>query len=194
VNDYTHLMAQLLPTGAAWAAKDDPDTVMHQLLQGLAATFAHVDGWVDWFLRETNPATTVDLLPEWERMLGLPDPCMTPATTLQQRRDRVLGRIAETGGQSKQYLIDVCARYGYPVTITEHPYFRVGESAVDDGITGEEAALTFVVNYPDQPVSLFRVGDSTVGDALEVYDNQSLECIVNRIKPAQTFVIFNYAA
>jgi uncharacterized protein YmfQ (DUF2313 family) len=188
---YTNLLAQLLPSGPAWDKKHEDGTRHRQVLQGMAASLARLHDDADRVLTELDPHTTVDLLPDWERMLGLPDPCMPPASTLTQRRNLVLGRIAEVGGQSKQYLIDVAAAYGYAITITEHRYFRAGMT-VGQPIVGEALHLTFIVHYPSLPVSRFRVGRSRVGEPLVVFDNATLECIINRIKPAQTFVIFDY--
>jgi uncharacterized protein YmfQ (DUF2313 family) len=191
---YKSLLASLMPTGALWTAVGEDDSRMRQVLAGIAPTLERLEAAGYDLLTELNPATTVALIDDWEAVYGLPDACMTPATTLQQRRDRVLGRIRELGGQSKQYIVDVCARYGYTVTITEQRYFRAGLNRAGQPANGAAHVMSFVVNYPSQAVQRFRAGKSRAGDPLVTYDNDSLECIINRIKPAQTFAFFNYTS
>jgi uncharacterized protein YmfQ (DUF2313 family) len=190
---YEQFLANLMPTGALWTAVGEDDSQMRQVLAGLAPTLERLQAAGYDLLRELNPETTTNLLTEWEAEYGLPDACMPPATTLQQRRDRVLGRIRELGGQTKAYLITVAAAYGYAITITENRYLRAGTGfRAGQAANGEAHLLSFTVNYPSQAVQRFRAGNSRAGDPLVSFDNDTLECIINRIKPAQTFVFFNY--
>jgi uncharacterized protein YmfQ (DUF2313 family) len=127
--DFLGVLRLYLPQGRAWAAKDDPDSVMSRFLEAFAERqFAA-------FQRETNifaeisPASTFELIPEWEATLGLPDPCMPadPPTAMVQAQ--ILTRFLADGGQSIGYFEAVAASLGATVTITELSDGRVDETA-----------------------------------------------------------------
>jgi uncharacterized protein YmfQ (DUF2313 family) len=51
--------------------------------------------------QEVNPAASLELLPDWERVAGLPDKCSgVLEETLQGRRNALLTKLTSTGGQS----------------------------------------------------------------------------------------------
>jgi uncharacterized protein YmfQ (DUF2313 family) len=194
ITHYWEMLTKLLPYGLAWVDKADPYSTMGQLVKSISIGFARFHDAALALMVDLSPTTTTSLLSDFEAEYGLPDPCMPPATDTAQRRLRVVGRIRETGGQTKQYLIDTALAYGYAITITEQPYFLVDSSTVEVGVPDEQQHLTFIVNFPDLPISLFRADVTTVDNPLEVFDNQTLECIINRLKPAQTFALFDYTA
>src|SRR5260363_17238 len=69
-------------------------------------------------LRDICISSTVELLPEWEATLGLPDPCTGPLSTVQARRAQAVARFANTGGQSAAHFIRMAAQLGYAISIT----------------------------------------------------------------------------
>ena len=77
---YRDSLQKLLPAGRIWNRK--PGGPRDNLLLGLGNEFAHIDDRVLALLQEFDPHTTADLLEDWERVAGLPDPCLpTPPTT-----------------------------------------------------------------------------------------------------------------
>ena len=84
---------------------------------------------------ESDPRSTVELLPDWERNWGLPDPCYEEPQSIAERQLALVMRMTMEGGQSRQFFIDVAAMIGYTITITEYrPFFiamdRCGDSRV----------------------------------------------------------------
>ncbi|MGE4406033.1 YmfQ family protein [Pseudomonas sp.] len=185
-----HLQA-LLPPGAAWTREKEAQ--LTKLLRGLAEELARVDQRAADLLRETDPRTCFELLTDWEKLVGLPDPCAPIAATVQERRGAVAAKLVGTGGQNRQYYIDLAAALGVPVTITEFLPFRVGYSAVGDPLATDDAwRHTWQVDAPETVINHFAVGASAVGEPLRSWGNAMLECAIGRRKPAHTEVLFAY--
>src|SRR3546814_20435762 len=80
---------------------------------------------------EALPSTTHEVLPDWERIAGLPDECTGPSETIEGRRLRLIQQLAEHGGQSRAFFLSAAASLGYPgCTITE---FRPDRKRVGKG-------------------------------------------------------------
>lgn len=129
-------------------------------------------------LSEMFPATCNESLADWERVLGLPDPCTGPLSSVQQRRQAAVAKDAAGGALSRPYFIALAASLGYAITI-------------DEGIGGDP--YTWRVNAPDTAARFFRAGESVAGDLLQEWGDELLECAIRRLKPAHTDVIFVYA-
>ena len=190
-DDYLSQLQALLPSGAAWTR--EADAVLTQLLHAQAEELARVDGRAEDLLRESDPRTTSELLPDWERVAGLPDTCVPAAQTLQERRDALVTKLTNPGGQSHAFFIALAARLGYTVTITEFPPFEVGLSGAGDEV-GSDDQWRFVwrVNGPETTVRVFRAGSGRAGEPLRKWGNELLECVLNRYKPAHTNLLFGY--
>jgi uncharacterized protein YmfQ (DUF2313 family) len=121
--DYADAMQALLPLGQAWPR--DWDGVLMLVVRGLTRI------WGDFEIRaskllemESDPRTTIELLPDWERNWGLPDPCYSAPQSIAQRQLALVMRMTLEGGQSRQFFIDAAAMIGYTITITEYrPFF-----------------------------------------------------------------------
>lgn len=110
-DNYREQLQSLLPRGSAWPR--DAGAVLTKVLDGMAQEFARVDIRVDNLLDESDPRTTVELLPDYERVHGLPDPCVTDALTTDQRRNALVSKISGIGGQSAAYFLSLLERLGY---------------------------------------------------------------------------------
>ena len=114
--DYLSQLRGLLPSGVAWRAADGLSIT--NLLQAMADELARVDGRAAQLHEEADPTTTNEILPDWERIAGLPDNCSeTLADTVQQRRSALVSKLTQQGGQSPQYFIDIAAALGYMARI-----------------------------------------------------------------------------
>lgn len=190
--EYRDALAGLLPTGGAWPR--DPAGALMQLLASIAVEFERLDGRAAQLLAEVDPASTTELLPDWERVVGLPDPCVTLAQTVAERRQALEGRLTSVGGQSRRFFIGLAARLGYSITIDE---FVSAAAATAAGIsfTGDEWASVWRVNVPTTvSITPFRVGAGAAGEPLRTWSNQVIECQFKRYKPAHTRVLFAYMA
>lgn len=142
-------------------------------------------------LTESDPRTTFNMLPDWERVLGLPDDCDNQFQTIEQRRAAVISKIWMTGGQSRAFFIELAARLGFVITISEFKQYSV-MSPVTDPLCGWPWCFTWRVNVPLNTVRYFSVM-SGVNEPLSAWGNAVLECAINRFKPAHTYVQFAYS-
>lgn len=149
--DYVADLEALLPTGGAWPRGED--TVYHQLNAGLAAEFARIDQRAADLLEEMDPRTTTELLPDWERVAGLPDPCTAAPTTLEGRRAaltaRLISRGGWSGGPSVPFLTVLIEALGYdtPVIRRFHRQPFTCESACNDSLNTDSAGWMFVWEF-----------------------------------------------
>jgi uncharacterized protein YmfQ (DUF2313 family) len=194
--EYGGALMALLPTGPAWPR--DPETVLARAVAGLAAVLGFVDKRAADLLEiEGDPRLTLEMIDDWERAFGLPDPCIGQATTLQERRVRLLQRIVEEGGQSRAFFIALALGLGYRVTISEISPIMGGVSRGGEDhweAAAPEQRFYWIVNITEVPVWWFRggVGEGGKDHHAEWAALLDLECLFRRYKPAHTQVIFNY--
>lgn len=188
--DFAKGLKSLLPRGRVWPR--DNDTTQNTLWQALGLTFERHNARVNNLLVDAFPLTTIELLPEWEKTLGLPDPCAGLAPTIEARRAQVIARLTSTGGQAIAYFIQFAANLGYTITVTNDAPFRVGWNCAGDPLKGQAWAFVWYIHAPLNTVTYFRVGSSAVGEPLAYWSNAVLECEFQSIKPAHSIVLFEY--
>lgn len=110
-NHYREQLQALLPPGRAWPRESG--AVVTNVLDALAQEFARVDARVDGLLEEIDPRTTYELLSDFERVYGLPESCVTGSLTTDQRRNALVSKLTNYGGQSPAYFLLVLERLGY---------------------------------------------------------------------------------
>lgn len=191
-SDYLQQVVALLPRGPAWSADDD--SLLLERLRGWAVTMARVDGRIGDLLQEADPRTASELLPDWERVAGLPDACelaFGAVGTEAQRRIALLARLVSGGGLSVTYFQSVIETLGYVATITEFREATV-DSDVDAPMCGDSWVAAWQVNL--STVSLIeRTVDDDVDTVLAVSSDGLLECVLVRLNRAGATLVFNYA-
>jgi len=131
-DEYRDAYLELLPQGQAWP-KHAIDSVLWQVCDGLNNYWGYVDGRAADLLEiESDPRQTVELLPDWERNWGLPDPCYSAPQTIDARHAELLFRMTMLGTQSRQFYIDFAKRIGYDITISEYRPWMVGIDCCGD--------------------------------------------------------------
>lgn len=189
--EYASQLGQLLPQGAAWPREEG--TVLAALLEALAQDPARLDAAMHALVTEADPAQALLLLPEWERMCGLPDECSQPGETLAERRAAVVSKLTAQGGQTPEFFSELATLLsGAVCTVREYRPFRVGMSAVGDPLSNGDWVFAFTVQAPQVPVRSFAVGRSAVGEPLRKWGNERLECTIRRLAPAHSIVTFTY--
>lgn len=187
---YTDQLQSLLPRGAAWPR--EPGAELTKLVGVVAFELAKVDERAQNLIEEADPRYTTELLPDWERVLGLPDPCAGDVQTLEGRRERVIQKRTMRGGQSRPYLISVAAALGYAVTITEFEPTTC-ESACDELLYTEEWRFVYRINAPEVTI---RVANCNSGcdEPLQTWGNEVLECNIRKHTHSHLHVLFGYGA
>lgn len=187
--DITAARQALMPPGRVWPR--DADSVQARFLSVLAPTNVRLCASGLDLLADAFPASTEELLPEWEESLGLPDPCAGFDQTVEARRDQVVERLTVTGGQSVPYYIAVAASLGYAITITEFAPFRFGMS-FGLPLNGDAWAYAMQINAPEFTIDYFELGTSGFGESFASWGSTVLQCELTRIQPAHVALIFSY--
>ena len=138
-----------------------------------------------------TPFYASDLLPDWERLLAILPP---NESTYQQRLERVIAKLAETGGLSIPYFIRLAGSLGCTITITEPQPFRAGIGRAGDKIYAPDIIHVWEVNIygSSTPIYQFRAGISPAGEGLTSFGDAIIETVFNDLKPAHSYVVFKY--
>lgn len=170
--EWRDMLKAYLPRGAAWAVP--PGSVFEGLLHGLAEEFARAEVRLAQLIDEADPMTTVELIDEWEAMLGLPDGCFPASSDLDARQLAVTQRLISVGGQNALYFRQLASAIGYTVEIVEYRVARIGDR-IGVRLFGTDWAFTWGVRV-------------LVAGPEEL----DLECMIRRHAPAHTTVFFTY--
>jgi uncharacterized protein YmfQ (DUF2313 family) len=208
--DYAQMFLALLPQGPAWPR--DALSTLVEACYGLANYWGFVDSRAADLLEiESDPRLTVELLPDWERAWGLPDPCVTTPQGVVARRQALVLKMTMLGGQSRQFFIGVASSLGYTITITEYlPYIcgisRVGDTRwakdnPDDPtrymwqLGPPEIRYYWTVHVNALSLTYFRTGISECGvdRLLAIGVPEDLECVLGRWKPAHTVIVYDFS-
>lgn len=182
----------LLPPGDIWPT--ETSSMQSRVLRALMLTYERLIARDNNLLIDSFPSSAVELLPEWESTLGLPDPCAGPSPTLQLRQAQVVIRLATVTCPTIAYFTALAATLGYVVTVQQFAPFRVGINRAGDAVQGSGWASAWLVYAPAVEVAYFRAGRSAAGDALAAWGNPVLQCEIQRLAPAHTVVLFAYAS
>lgn len=206
---YADQLGKLLPPGRAWQRAKG--SRIDRLLNGIAVELGRLDKRGEDLLRESDPRTTSELLVDWERALGLPDPCTGPLDSVEKRRTAIVARLIQGGGQSVEFFVQLAAALGYTITIVEHrpPWIDmavIGDElteideppVVDHAVIGDTLAdnvawaFTWDVVAEQVTQEYATVDAAEIGDPLSTWGNDLLECTLGRLKPAHTHLRFLY--
>lgn len=216
-DDYGIELLTFLPQGQAWPR--EPGSTLVNACLGLAYTYGFVDSRAaDLLERESDPRHTIELLPDWEQAWGLPDPCFPTATTIAERQKMLVLYMTWMGGQSRDYYIKLMEFIGYEVNyVGEYAPFMAGISRVGetrptmlDGngktvidtkktfrwyIGPAEQRFSWFINVGGATLTWFRAGSGQAGvdTHLKIGIPQDIQCLLNRWKPAHTFLAMDFS-
>lgn len=182
---HADLLARLLPP-----VSYDP-SAPHIAVE-LAAEGAALDAALenaDILLDALSPLGAVDLVIDYERTYALTP---APGATLQARQRAVLAKMAEVGGLSRDYFIQLAGALGYQIRITEYKPFRAGSRAGDILSNEQDWLFTWRVGTTETTYTYFVAGISLAGEPLRSWGNDALEALIDDLKPAHTHVLFAY--
>jgi len=181
----------LLPTGIAWNYDEGSNTDL--LIKAIETELERSEhAGVDMFYN-VLPETTTSLLTDWERICGLPSSCTQFVDfTADERRENVVAKLNETGGQSRAYFLNIADKLGYEnAEIVEYEPVRIGDT-IDNAIHDESWVFVWDLVNDGGKMAEARIGESVVGDALRRWGNEALECAIRENAPAHTLVRFVY--
>lgn len=194
VAEYYNQLKALLPVGKTWPQEEG--SVLSGLMQGGAPELARAHARFDRLVEEADPRTALEMLTDWERVVGLPDTCSEEGNTIQQRRNAVLFKLTAKWGQDITFFMALAERLGATITITEYRPFICGLSHLGaDALNGSASCRRcWHVQVTEQRVTWFRCGASQCGtDPLARIDYaEELECWLKRLAPSHTILTVGY--
>lgn len=189
---YQEQLRSLLPSGPAW----DPEQVpqVQSVLLGIAQELARIDARAVDLLSEVDPAGVSELVPDWESVMNLPDPCLGSTPLFEDRRLAVRRRLLAVGNQSAAYFIDIARSQGYPAaSVTELRTARMGRARFGTARFGTwSAQFMWTLNTGGRQHLGRRFSVSHWGERFGANPGSALECLIHRNAPAHTLVHINY--
>ncbi|MGK3117430.1 DUF2313 domain-containing protein [Pseudomonas corrugata] len=190
--EYQAQLRSLLPSGPAW----DPERVpeLEEVLEGIAQELARLDARAGDLLHEMDPAGVSELVPDWERVMNLPDPCLGATPLYDDRKLAVRRRLLAVGSQAAAYFVTIARSQGYPnANVTEHRVPRMGLSRFGQTHFGTwQVQFMWTLNTGGR-LSLGRCfGASYWGERFGMNPGSALECLIHRSTPAHTKIHINY--
>lgn len=189
---HTQSLANYLPNGRAFVAKNINNTNLRKFLQGLGPEYKRFEENINAVSSEYDPRTTTDFIDEWERSVGIPDDCFSGLGTIEDRRLHVFLKLASLNISTEQDVLDLAEALGFTASITP-------------GIE----SITFPVTFPIPMFNTVKdarftiVIDITGGVEPEVFpytfpitfgseNGTILECLLNQLMPANVNVTIRY--
>lgn len=179
-----------LPPGFALSRRGG---VLDAIYNAFAAAFSQAEQDAAALASEINPRMANRLLPDFERVLG-PDPCGRDAgdKTLDQRQRLAYQRWTATGGQSIAYFIGMAKALGFNIQIQEFWPSVANSARCGQRLCPRGEAFVWRVRLRLVNAWVFRCGRNVAGERLGGFDRSDAECILRRLKPAHTTVVFSY--
>ena len=190
MRDDLALLFRLLPSGRAFPLRNE-SSLVGKILRVISKELERFRIDLERLELEIDPRTATDLLPEWERLLGIPHCAGTLPATIEERRGLIVASYATRlstpaslrRNVSPQAVVDAATDLGFSISVVEHDPLQDGPpNPFDD--PGTEAFIVDIGNAQTGPVRLFRAGTSVAGDSLGAFGNEPLECLLERVLPA----------
>lgn len=180
------VLRQYLPANPLYSGDN-----LQKILLGLGASWLDYRAFINKLSIEYNINTTEDLISSWEGFVGIPDSCFNIASTIEERRQNVLLKIAGLNVATARQFENIAQILGFSIQVTSgieeasfpltFPAILLGAGdlgftilvKIDSSLKPSEFPLTFPFEF--------------TGDAPDI-----LQCLFNKIKPANTQVIFKY--
>lgn len=186
--NYQQQLQNLLPRGPAWSENDS-------LLAGLAPAFVAVHERAADLIRESDPLQTVELINRYEEICGLPDSCSIPgAETIKQRQQRLNVKINAQGGITEDFYLRVLSGLGYPdatITTFSGRNFKAN-SPCTSALYGYDWNFYWQVNFTEATKVLNMTCRSRCNEPIRTWGDTVAECVITKLCPSHTIVIFSY--
>lgn len=196
LEEHTDSVVAYLPGGELFLARNQPESVLRRLFEGLAIQIKQAEDTMNDLTYEYDINCTTNLISEWERALGIPDECFTGTGTLEERRRDVLIKLASLGVSTQKDFVDLAARFGFKALV------KTSGSAY--GIFPLDFPIAFFQYPQDARFTLYIILDAA--NVPEVFPfavtrfpipfyssvTNIIECLFRKLAPANVDVQFRY--
>lgn len=181
-------LANYMPSGKAFAAKNIVGSVLRKLLLGFATEILRVDTWIALFRTDTVPDQTKNFISEWESALGIPDSCFKGTGTDTARRLAIEIKLAGQGVQTAQDFVDLADKFGISITAESGSLHYIHGALPFKDYPDEKTARNTLVIKPTEAIgAAFPYTFPIVFGTSEL---ATLECLFRKLKPANVDLVF----
>lgn len=186
-DDYGKALLALFPRGLSWPR--NVDATLYKVTNGVAQVMGYVDARAaDLLVTETDPRTTTELLPDWERNFGLPDPCLPyPPNTIPDRQRALVARMTMRGAQDRNFFTALAAELGQSINIHEYAPYMCGVSRCGDTRSPLYGADSAHYRWQLGPPEMRFHWTVDLTSVLS-----GVECVLRRYGPAHTELVITY--
>lgn len=188
--DYFNLLKKLLPEGPAWQHEE-----IDEVLRGISKELGRFDERMYAIYCEMNPATVSELVPEWEKILDLPDKCLGPSPSFSDRQKQVQERLVAVGSQMPSYFEELARKQGYPdAKVIEVFAPRFGKSRFGTARFGTWKQQYFwILKTGSRLKAGRRFGAAHFGERFGAIAGDALACLIERYAPAHTVFVIDFS-
>lgn len=177
------IIADLLPQGKFWQAKNILDSQLRKFMEGLAGETSRSQSEMFSLANDYIPNLENSFIGDWERLVGIPDSCFTKdgvtndgdITHFAARRRDILVKLSKMNLQTQQDYMDLAEAFGVTISINNSvaPYNQFRWEIIITGVasTGWDYDWDFPWQNP------FVV---------------LLQCVFNKQRPAHTFLEYSF--
>lgn len=186
------ILAQYLRNDELHEAKNKQDSNLRKILTGLAYEFLRERDLIDKVQKEFDPNNTTDFINEWEKSVGIPDGCLTKSGSLEERRKNILLKLVGSNVSTKEQFEKIAEILGFTITVeaggdSSHCVFPMTFPII---FTDSTLPFWIIIN-----INLTYSQDTfTFTFPITFTENKYLilECFLEKLKPSNTRLIFNY--
>lgn len=161
-DDFLHFLQTLLPEGPAWTRS--PKSNLTKILQAKAAMLFLTYQRAQKVIREANPRTAEEMLPDWE------ETCQLDGTgSTSERQSNLVGFLTEQNSQAINSYKKIAEQLGVAIEILSHEPFRAGYSQCG-GLCecGDEDIIFFW-----EVLIISAVSDKAVETLIEIFNRKN---------------------
>lgn len=181
--DHVDTLARLLPP-VAYASQA---STMQAELRATAAPLDEAFEQALQLLREIDPRFTYNLLELFELNYGVPDNCSDLGLTVADRRLAIVQKLAELGGQTPAYFETLARSLGYEdAKVVEYLPWTCVADCTAPVVDGAWRFVWAIQTAMSERVTFFTCGSPCTEPLANWAFVEPLQCLMNRLKPAQT--------
>jgi len=185
-------LANYLPNGRIFAAKNQEGTTLKNLIFGLGIELFRAEGKQNEIICEHFPEDTELLLAEWESALGIPDDCIPIAETAAERRENIITKLTALGVATKEGFEALALELGFSVRVDGGGRWGIFPMEFPAMLFNNpsDARFTMVVDFL-VPLDL-NVFDFTFPVVFGDNVNNVIICLFERLRPANADLVFRF--
>lgn len=193
--EHTQALARYQHTGLILKTSNIKDSNLYCLLQSIAKSLSDLDFAIEEFYKGVTLLETEseEYIVAWERMIGIPDECFDNNGSLTERKNNILIKLRSLNVITESDITGLINLLGYPAVIRQGITFATFPLTLPAVLVDDikDARFIMVVDLPESlaPTSTFPM---TFPFQLLGTGANLVECLVEKIKPANVLLTFNY--